>query len=49
MSPIWKHFVHSYPIDCEGILYGRAPGGQGFSVVSIFFPSIAPIADNNHD
>ena len=23
MSLIWKHFVHSYPIDCEEILYRR--------------------------
>jgi hypothetical protein len=38
-----------YPIDCEGILYSRTPGGQGFSVVSVFSPSIPPNACNNPD
>ena len=38
MSPIWKHFVNCYPISCEVILYGRASGGQGFSVVSVSPP-----------
>ena len=48
MCQVWKHFIHSYPIDCEGILYGRAPG-QGFSVVTVFSPSIPPDAHNNPD
>ena len=38
MCQVWKHFVHSCPIDCEGILYDRAPGGQGFSLMSVFPP-----------
>jgi hypothetical protein len=36
MCQVWKHLVHSYPIDCEGILSGRAPGGHGFSVFPLY-------------
>jgi hypothetical protein len=44
-----EYFFHSYPIDCKGIMYGRAPGDQGFPVVSVFSPSIPPNAHNNPD
>ena len=49
MCQVWKHFVHSYHIDYEGILYGRVTGGQGFSVVSVFSPSVPPNAHNYFD